>query len=263
MVNIKLILEYDGTGYHGWQSQRGSGRKTIQETLELALRRICGEPVVVASSGRTDAGVHATGHVANFTTSHPLPPAAWTPVLNRLLSSDIRVLSSEEVPGEFHARHSAAGKTYRYLILNRTAPSALYRSRAWHIAEKLNVSAMRRAAALLLGRHDFSAFRSSGCNAASPVRRLTAVSLRKTGDFIYITLEADAFLMHMARTIVGTLVDVGRGRFAPGDVRKILASRDRSRAGKTAPAQGLYLEAVRYGSRKRRSARRPHLPLKP
>jgi tRNA pseudouridine38-40 synthase len=246
MRNIKLTLEYHGTHYHGWQSQAGSGRPTIQETLEQAIERLSGEKSKTTSSGRTDAGVHAWGHVANFTTNSQLPAAAWSPALNRLLPDDIRVLSSADVPPDFHARYSAQGKIYEYHILNRKAPSALLRDRVWHVDRKLNVAAMRRAAQVLVGRHDFSSFRSAGCNSRTPVRRLRSLRISRSGDRILIRLEADAFLMHMARNITGTLVEVGLGRFTAEEVRRILRSRDRKVAGKTAPARGLYLLCVIY-----------------
>ena len=244
--NIKIILEYDGTNYFGWQSQSGSGRATIQGTLEQALKELTGEDVTTYSSGRTDAGVHALGHVAHFRTESRIPSEAWAPALNHLLPEDIRVLSSEDVPDDFHARYSATGKIYRYVILNRRAPSALHRSRAWLIDRKLNLSAMRRAAGVLIGTHNFSAFRSSACGAKTPVRNLTALTVTKRGDFVEILLEADAFLMHMARNIVGTLVDVGLGRYTVEAVKQMLLSCDRRKAGRTAPAYGLYLVKVLY-----------------
>jgi tRNA pseudouridine38-40 synthase len=168
------------------------------------------------------------------------------------LPHDIRVLSSEEAPADFHARHSASGKIYQYVILNRHAPSALYRNRAWHIDRKLNLAAMRRGAAVLVGKHDFSAFRGAGCGAKSPVRTLTALSIRKRAEFVEILLEADAFLMYMARNIVGTLVEVGLGRVKTEEVKRILASKDRKKAGRTAPPQGLYLVEVHYPKKMRR-----------
>ncbi|MDH4163628.1 MAG: tRNA pseudouridine(38-40) synthase TruA [Nitrospirota bacterium] len=244
--NIKIVLEYDGTNYHGWQSQEGSGKTTIQQTIEKALHELCGEKVKITSSGRTDAGVHAFGHVANFNVVSLLPPSAWAPALNRLLPADIRVLFSGEVPGDFHARFSAQGKIYCYRILNRKAPSALYRDRVWNVDRKLNVSAMRRAAEVLIGRHDFSSFRSSGCGAKTAIRTLKTLSVTKHGDLVEIRLEADAFLMHMARNIVGTLVEAGLGRFSASDVSRILKAKDRTKAGKTAPACGLYLQEVHY-----------------
>jgi len=244
--NIKIIIEYDGTNYHGWQSQSGSGRATIQETLEQTLKELTGEDVKTHASGRTDAGVHALGHVAHFRTESQIPSAAWAPALNHLLPEDIRVLSSEDVPEDFHARYSSTGKIYRYVILNRRAPSALHRSRAWLIDRKLNLSAMRRAAGILIGKHNFSAFRSSACGAKTPVRNLKALTIMKRGEFVEILLEADAFLMHMARNIVGTLVDVGLGRYTVEAVEQMLLSCDRSKAGRTAPACGLYLVKVLY-----------------
>lgn len=251
--NIKLILEYDGTNYHGWQSQQGSGMPTIQDALEEALRKLTKENIRTVSSGRTDAGVHALGHVANFPTESRIPAAAWAPALNRLLPPDIRILASEEAPPDFHARFSARGKQYQYHVLLRPAPSALRRNLAWHIDRKLNLTTMRRAAAFLVGKHDFSAFRSADCGAATPVRTIRKLAITKKGEALIVVLEADAFLMHMARNIVGTLVEAGLGRFSPGDVKNMLRSRDRRTAGRTAPAHGLYLAAVFYG---RRSARR-------
>jgi len=254
--NIKLILEYDGTNYHGWQSQAGSGRPTVQETVERAIRELSHEEAELFSSGRTDAGVHALGHVANFTIMKEMPPEAWAPALNHHLPFDIRVLRSQEAAPDFHARYSASGKTYRYVILNRHAPSALHRSRAWHIPKKLNLAAMRRAAKYLVGARDFSAFRASACGAKNPVRSLKTLLIKKRGDFIEILLTADAFLQHMARNIAGTLVDVGLGRLKPDEVKRILASKDRRLAGRTAPPQGLFLVEVYYKRKIQRTAKR-------
>lgn len=244
--NIKLILEYDGTNYHGWQSQAGTGMPTIQETLEHALWNLTGSVTATCSSGRTDAGVHSLGHTVNFKTESTLPPESWAPALNHLLPPDIRVLSSEEVDLDFHARYSAIGKVYRYLILNRRSPTALYRNYAWHVNLRLNMKNMRLAAAHLVGKHDFSAFRGSGCGAKTPVRTLKALEIKKRGDIIEVRLEADSFLQYMARNIIGTLVEVGLGRFTGSDVKGMLRSRDRTMAGRTAPARGLYLVEVHY-----------------
>jgi tRNA pseudouridine38-40 synthase len=246
MKNIKVVLEYDGSNYHGWQSQARSGKPTVQETVEQAVRTITREATKTCSSGRTDAGVHALGHVANFQTSSSLPADAWAPALNHLLPSDIRVLTSEEVPVDFHARFSARGKIYKYRILNRHAPTALYRNHAWHVAVPLKVNPMRKAAGLLIGKHDFSAFRGSGCGAKSPIRTVRRVEIKKSGDFIEIWIEADAFLQYMVRNIVGTLVEVGLNRYAPADVAMMLKSCDRTRSGRTAPPHGLCLHTVFY-----------------
>jgi tRNA pseudouridine38-40 synthase len=246
MKNIKLILEYDGTNYHGWQSQFGSGMPTIQDVLETALIKLTSEPIKTVSSGRTDAGVHALGHVANFKSANRIPAEAWAPALNHILPNDIRVLFSEEVPGDFHARFSAQGKIYSYRVLNRRAPSALYRNYSWHVNMRLKLKNMRSAAACLVGTHDFSAFRSSGCAAKTPVRTIKTLTITKRGEFVEILLEADAFLMHMARNIVGTLVEVGLNRRPVEDVKTILLSCDRNMAGRSAPSCGLHLLKVFY-----------------
>ncbi len=244
--NIKLVLEYNGTNYHGWQSQSGTGKATIQDALEQAIYALTRERVRTASSGRTDAGVHSLGHVANFLSESTIPPHAWSPALNHVLPADIRVLSSEEVPHDFHARYSARGKIYTYRILNRPEPTALHRDFAWHVNRKLNIKKMKLAAAKLLGRHDFSAFRGSGCTAKTTVRTIRSAIVKKSGIFIEITVEADAFLQYMMRNIAGTLVEAGLGRFTPEDVGDMLKSRDRTTAGRTAPPQGLCLVKVLY-----------------
>ncbi len=246
MRNIKIILEFDGTGFHGWQAQSGTGQRTVQEEVERAISRLAGEKVKATSSGRTDAGVHAFGLVANFRTAREIPATAWAPALNRLLPGDVRVIVSEQVPDEFHARFSARGKVYRYLVLNAHEPTAIFRDHAWHVAKPLRMKIMRDAAKSLLGRRDFSSFRASQCGAESPIRTLRSIEIRKRGAFIEFTLEADAFLMHMARNIVGTLIEAGLGRFTREDVKRILRARSRSAAGIVAPPQGLYLMHVFY-----------------
>jgi tRNA pseudouridine38-40 synthase len=246
--NIKLVLEYDGTNYHGWQSQAGCGSPTIQETLEQAISTFTHEDAKTFSSGRTDAGVHALGHVANFRTRSTIPSTAWAPALNHVLPSDIRVVSSEEAAEDFHARFSAFGKIYKYRILNRQEPTALYRNYAWHVNLRLNLKNMKLAATALVGKHDFSAFRGSGCGAKSPVRTIKSVTIKKTGDFVEIEVEADAFLQYMMRNIAGTLVEAGLGRFSAEDVERILSSCDRTKAGRTAPPHGLYLVKIFYSS---------------
>ena len=190
--------------------------------------------------------MHAFGHVANFKTESSIPAEAWAPAINHLLPEDIRVLASGEVPEDFHARYSALSKVYRYRLLNRREPTALYRNHAWHINTPLNLRKMRQAAACLLGKHDFSAFRGSGCGAKTPVRTLKRADIRKREDFIEIWFEADSFLQYMVRNITGTLVETGLGRFSPDDVGRMLKSCDRTLAGRTAPPQGLYLIEVHY-----------------
>jgi tRNA pseudouridine38-40 synthase len=244
--NIKLIIEYDGTNYHGWQAQARTGKPTIQDTLNRVIKTLTEEDVKILSSGRTDSGVHAFGHVANFKTRSSIPSGAWAPALNHLMPNDIKVLSSEEVDEGFHARYSALGKIYKYRILNRPQPTALHRNYAWHVHRRLNLKNMRLAASVLKGEHDFSAFRSSGCTAKSPVRTIRSAVVKQTGGFIEIWVEADGFLQYMMRNIAGTLVEVGLGRFKPEDMQRMLAARDRTRAGRTAPPHGLYLVKVLY-----------------
>ncbi len=249
---FKLIIEYEGTRYHGWQVQ--SNGVTVQEVLQKALQKITKKKTSVVASGRTDAGVHAEAQTAHFTTSSRMTPHQFLKALNSVLPHDITVRQVEEVPLEFHAQKSALRKTYRYTLLNRDYPSALAYRRCWFVPHPLNVNAMRRAKTCLLGRHDFSAFRASNCEAKSPVKELTQLRISREKDFIHLLFEGNAFLKHMIRNITGTLVDVGKGRMAPGRVKEILDSRDRNQAGPTAPPQGLCLLRVDYPDKKKKTA---------
>jgi tRNA pseudouridine38-40 synthase len=245
MRNIRLLLEYDGTAYHGWQRQKNA--LTIQEVVETALARLTGEPVKVLGSGRTDAGVHAWGQVANFKTSSHIPLKAFSAGLNSLLPRDIAVLDAAEAPPDFHARKSARIKTYEYRILNRTAPSPLNRRYAWVVRYLLNVAAMAQAAAVLPGEHDFSAFRASGGTPGSAVRQVQAAAWRQgEGGRLRFSITANGFLRGMVRSLVGTMVEIGQGKRPPADLLDLLRSGDRRLAGPTAPAQGLFLVEVVY-----------------
>jgi tRNA pseudouridine38-40 synthase len=243
--NFKLTLEYDGSQYHGWQRQLGV--LTIQEVLESRLEIILGGPIKTRASGRTDAGVHARGQVINFYGRTSLTPEEIQRALNSLLPGDIVVLHAEEVVDAFHARFSATAKTYEYRILNRAAPSALERRFAWHIRKPLEWSAMTECLESIIGLHDFSAFMGSGSPVKSTERCIFRAVLEAldTHHFIF-SFEANGFLKHMVRNLVGTLVEVGKGKLTPEDFEDILASRDRRQAGMTAPAHGLYLVSVRY-----------------
>ena len=244
MPNIKLVLEYDGTAYHGWQRQTRSA--TIQGIVEEKICIILKDKVNLIGAGRTDAGVHAKGQVANFRTTTRLKPTAWQRALNSLLPADIVVREAKQVSEKFHARFSAKGKIYQYRILNRSYRSALDRLSVWHLSYGLNLSAMKQAAKSLIGRHDFSAFQGSQGEAKTGQCNLKRLMIKRSGDLITITIEADRFLQHMARTIVGTLVEVGRGKSTAQKIKQILQSRDRRLAGPTAPPHGLCLLEVKY-----------------
>ena len=244
-MRIALGIEYDGSRFLGWQTQPGGGG--AQDALERALSAIAGAPVSVTAAGRTDRGVHARGQVAHFDTDARRPESAWVRGVNALLPEDAAVLWARQVDGEFHARYSAVSRTYRYVLLSRAVrPALASRYTGWFHAP-LDVAAMREAAALLVGEHDFSAFRSAQCQAKTPVRSLHALEIERRGDTrVDFVLRANAFLHHMVRNVVGTLVYVGKGKQAPHWVREVLDSRERSRAAPTFAAAGLYLEAVEY-----------------
>jgi tRNA pseudouridine38-40 synthase len=250
MSVVRLTIEYDGTDYHGWQRQPAAA--TIQGTIESAIHRISGGHAAVVGAGRTDAGVHASAQVAHFQTRVSLAPDAWRRALNAVLPADIKVIAVDAVPDSFHARFSATRKRYQYRVFNRQAPSPLERRTTWHVPYRLNLTAMRRAAASLVGTHDFRAFEGSDRShgATRDTRcRLTRCAINKQGDLVRIDVQGNRFLKYMVRNIVGTLVEIGLARRASNDVAHILRSRDRRRAGVTAPARGLTLVAVQYGTR--------------
>ncbi len=241
---ICLVLEYDGSAYHGWQWQ--DNNLSIQEVIEGAVGKITGEPSRVIGSGRTDAGVHALGQVATFLTRFPMPAADFTRALNAVLPRDIRVLSSIQAAPDFHPQFSAKGKSYLYVVLNRPEPSALLVNRAWHVRKPLAAEEMLRAACMLTGEHDFSSFQSSACVARDPVRTLSRLEIVAKGRLVEFRFDGNGFLKNMVRNIIGTLVDVGLGLYPAGRIGEILAARDRRQAGPCAPAKGLYLVSVKY-----------------
>ena len=249
MRTLRLVLEYDGTGYCGWQRQRGSaaaGAPSVQATVEAAVRAVTGEEVAVVGAGRTDAGVHALGQVAHLVTGSRIAAGRFPGALNAHLPADIRVLEAHEAPAGFHARFDAISRTYRYEILNRPAPSALLRFRAYHVPDPLDMDAMQRSLTPFLGRHDFAAYRGAGTQTRTTLCTIARAECRRTGARVRVTVTADWFLRHMVRNIVGTLVDVGRGALSVEDFARILAARDRTRAGLNAPPQGLFLVEVKY-----------------
>ncbi len=250
-----MLIQYDGTDYSGWQVQPIG--VTIQGLLEESLAVITGERVEVIAAGRTDAGVHALGQCANFKTASLLAPGVLRDALNAHLPPDIRIMRAEEADESFNARFSATGKSYVYIISTGRIISPFLNRYLWRLPYSLNLDAMRAAAVHLTGTHDFSAFRGSGCGAKTSVRTISSASidaktaiefmtLKMEGDFIIFRFEGDAFLRHMVRNMVGTLVDVGRGKIEPADIARILDTCDRKCAGPTAPAQGLFLERINY-----------------
>jgi tRNA pseudouridine38-40 synthase len=246
MKNFKLIIEYDGTNYHGWQRQ--AAEPTVQAEIEQALSAMTRSDITLIGAGRTDAGVHALGQAAHFRCETRLDPEAILKGLNSLLPPDIVICDCRLVAEDFHARFDAQSKIYRYRILNRAARAAVGRSYSWFIHRPLDVRAMQQAAQFIVGRHDFKAFESSGSPRAHTVRHVLAAEWIEAQEQGLLTfqIEADGFLRCMVRNIVGTLVATGLGKIPPADVATILASRDRRRAGATAPPQGLFMVAVNY-----------------
>ncbi len=240
---IKLIVEYDGTKYVGWQSQLNG--ISIQQVMEESLSKIMGAPVRIHSSGRTDAGVHAQGMVACFITDKSLPLTAYCEGMNCMLPPDIAVTHAEEVPAGFNPRYDAKGKKYRYTILCSAQRSPLARFYVWHLREKLDLELMRRGAAFFVGEHDFAAFRTSGCAAKTTIRRIDSVTITAQNGFLHIDVCGSGFMRNMVRIMVGTLVGIGRGKMAPEQVRRCLTSPETA-AGPTAPANGLCLLEVFY-----------------
>ena len=248
MRNLKITLQYDGTNYVGWQRQAAG--VSIQGLLEEAIARIEGGPVAVHGAGRTDAGAHALAQVATVGLEADIDPPTLTHALNAVLPADVRVLSIQEVGPQFHARFSAVGKVYEYRIVNAPMVSSFLHRYVWHLSRPLDLGAMREGSKQLIGAHDFAAFQGGGSAVASTERVVRAIEWEEGGGYdrpLVMRIEAQGFLRHMVRNITGTLVEVGAGRWPPSRVGDILASRDRTQAGPTAPPQGLFLVRVDYG----------------
>jgi len=252
MRNLKLILSYDGSEFSGWQVQ--PDRATVQGTLSSAIRRITGEKVLPQGSGRTDTGVHALAQVATFVTESPVPTQNFQKALNDILPGSVRVLEVSEAPPEFHARHSAREKTYRYRICRGPICPPFLARYVWHFPYPLDEQAMMGAAGMVIGEHDFTSFaavdpeRGSEDDCGSNVRRIFSSSWERMGEEFEYTVRGSGFLHHMVRNLVGTFILVGKGTLQPGDIFRILEARNRSAAGATAPACGLYLLSVEYGT---------------
>ena len=243
-MRIALGIEYDGRLYTGWQSQPDGN--TVQDALQAAVGAIAGAPVRLHAAGRTDTGVHATEQVAHFDAPQARPETAWVRGVNALLPASIAVRWAHPVPEAFHARFSATGRSYRYVLLNRPVRSALLDGKVGWFHAPLDEAAMQDAALHLIGMHDFSAFRAAECQAKTPVKHLARLSVTRSGDLIVFDLDADAFLHHMVRNIVGCLVYVGKGRYPADWMKTVLESRDRKIAAPTFMPDGLYLRKIRY-----------------
>lgn len=269
MRNIKLFIQYDGTNYNGWQIQASGVERqalsakdkkniiTIQGVVQEAIKKITGEDAKVIGAGRTDAGVHAIGQVASFKTSSGLSSDVIKRALNANLPDDIRILDAFDAETDFHPRYDAKSKIYVYVISNSTVISPFLYRYAWRVPHKLHFEDMCNAIEFIRGRHDFSAFRASGCSAKNPVKTVFNISIEKSdtihfidipfsGNFLKVSLEADAFLRHMVRNIIGTIVEIGKGKMKPKKISEIINSKDRKKAGPTAPAHALFLEKVIY-----------------
>lgn len=243
-MRVALGLEYFGTTFHGWQSQSGGG--TVQDALESALREIAGLPIGVICAGRTDAGVHATHQVVHFDAPLDRPMTAWVRGVNSHLPNGVAVRWAQPVADEFHARFSARGRRYRYLLLNRPQRIGLWHGRAGWFHLPLDLALMQAAAAKLLGEHDFTAFRAAACQAKTPVKSLWRADVRQQGNLFVFDFEASAFLHHMVRNLVGTLVYIGKGVQAPGWIDELLLARDRKLAAPTFSPDGLYFRGPIY-----------------
>jgi len=243
-MHIALGIEYDGSNFNGWQSQ-DHGR-TVQDCIEAALGFIADEKITVQCAGRTDTGVHAIHQVVHFETAASRDPHSWVFGANSQLDSDVNLLWAQPVVDDFHARYSATGRGYRYVVLNRPARSSIQSHKVTWECRALDVGSMQQAAIVLTGEHDFSAFRAMGCQAKNPVRKLTRLDVKRTGNYVVIDVYANAFLQHMVRNIAGVLMEIGMGRQPPDWAGEVLMARDRTLGGVTAPADGLYLVRVDY-----------------
>ena len=243
--NLMLIIEYDGTRYHGWQRQKGD--LTVQAVIEENIQMMVGEQVTLIGSGRTDAGVHALHQTCNFITRSGIEPDSMRRGLNSLLPDDILIRRIEYVPLDFHSRYSVKSKTYEYRIWNRKDANIFLRNYTWHIRDELDIEAMKKSLSMLIGRHDFSSFKSSGSGNIDPVREMIRAELHgpEKGVLSFL-VEADGFLRHMVRNIIGTVVDVGKGKINLDEFKEIFQSKERIKAGVKAPPQGLFLKMVKY-----------------
>ena len=247
MPRYRLTVEYDGGPYNGFQAQ--DGQPTVQGVIETAIHAFSGQTVRIAAAGRTDSGVHATGQVAHVDLDKAWPAATVMNALNaHMVGEAVAILDCQAVDDDWHARFSATGRKYLYRILNRPGRPALERGRVWHVRKPLDAEAMQAAAGRLIGLHDFTTFRDVGCQSKSPVKTLDVARVSRVGEEVHLVFEARSFLHRQVRSMAGTLVEAGLGRWSPDDVRAALEARDRAACGPVAPSDGLYLTGVDYGS---------------
>ncbi len=243
-MNIALIVEYDGTNFAGWQAQ--PNKRTVEEELRKSLEMATDEKIELISAGRTDRKVHSFGQVVNFHTNREIPPENYKSLMDYLLPNDISIKDSFRVSDDFHARFDAKKRQYRFVVYNRELPNAIYRNYSYHFKFKVDMENMIRASKYLIGTHDFTSFKLASNNLINPIRTIEKIDIEKDGDFIYFTILGNAFLHNMVRIIVGTLLNIGGGKLKAEDMKEILESKDRQRAGITAGAEGLFLEKVFY-----------------
>lgn len=243
---IALGIEYNGSCFNGWQAQKSPAVNTVQETLEGALSELAAHPVKVSCAGRTDTGVHATAQVVHFDCANARPDKAWLRGGNTLLPGAVAIRWVRRVSADFHARFAATGRRYRYVIYNHSEKSAILDSLVTHCHYPLDAGRMHEAAQALVGERDFTSYRGAACQSSTPMRNVREIRVSRQGDFVLLDIEANAFLLHMVRNIAGVLMDIGEGRQAVSWAGEVLAARDRTRGGVTAPPQGLYLVGVDY-----------------
>ncbi len=247
MNRYKLTIEYDGTNYCGFQKQFDIPQKSIEEVLEKAIFSLSQENVKIIPAGRTDKGVHALGQIIHFDLNKKFENYQIVRGLNSYLTAEnIAILNSETVDENFHARFNAKQRSYKYIIINRSAPLTLNKNRAWHIIKSLDIEAMREGASYLIGQHDFSSFRDAECQSSSPIKTINKIEINDNAEKIEIEISAKSFLHHMVRNIIGTLADVGKNKITPQEIKNILAAKNRTKSGANAPSCGLYFLKVEY-----------------
>ena len=244
-MRYAACVEYDGSSFSGWQAQKQQVR-TVQETVESALSKVANVKTTIITAGRTDAGVHATHQIIHFNSDAQRTNFSWCRGCNRFLPADVRILWVQEVNSEFHARFSALSRSYRFIIYNQSIQSALFRHQATNEFMPLDAAKMAKAGQVLIGEHDFSSFRAAGCQAHSPIRTVHSLELRQQGYWIWFDIKANAFLQHMVRNIAGALIEIGNGKRELAWMQQVLSAKQRTKAGFTAPANGLYLVGVEY-----------------